>query len=47
MDGKVNDLHRQLYDELPVGVILVSHDEEERILYHNKAMLEALQCASE
>ncbi len=47
MDGKVNDLHRQLYDELPVGVILVSHDEEERILYHNKAMLEALQCASD
>ena len=47
MDGKVNDLHRQLYDELPVGVILVSHDEEERILYHNKAMLEELQCASD
>ena len=33
-----------LYDDLPVGVLVVSKDDEERILYHNKQILDIMQC---
>lgn len=40
-------IHTAMYDELPVGIILVSHDQQERIIYHNKAMLQVLQCEND
>lgn len=36
-----------LYDDLPVGVLVVSKDDEERILYHNKQILDIMQCKNE
>ena len=40
-----SDVH--LYDDLPVGILFISKDDEERILYYNKQMLEIMQCESD
>jgi PAS domain-containing protein len=47
MNEELRNMLVSIYDNLPVGVLVVSKDDEERILYHNKQVLEILQCENE